>query len=280
MLINLGLKRFELFTDSADLFPDIRGVDGGITVTSFKDGYTGEIDYYINNKYGGKYGLGIKFFSNEFERDIYNNIFSKCKNNIRYRVEGNIGSLGTSEFGYNKAKHLELLEETDDNMIEPILVWAAIGFGKGVRYQWRYIEKGQLSGLQGDILKSRKVMISKVGVAITGNKKAVGFNGIPQIVDKNVIGENVLFIFPENDTDYELQLIKSYFMTKTVRFLMSITQKDLCVRGFENVPDYTFFIDKLNGELFTDEFLYKYFNFSEELIAHIERCVSEKKEIE
>ena len=65
-------------------------------------------------------------------------------------------------------------------------------------------------------------------------------------------------------------------MTKTARFLMSITQKDLYVRGFENIPDYTYFINSLKKGLFTDEFFYKKFNFSKELIEYINSKISDK----
>ena len=119
-------------------------------------------------------------------------------------------------------------------------------------------------------------MIDKKGHAITLGRGNV-INNVPQIVDAvSTASGDVLFIIPEHDTDYELQLIKSYFMTRTVRFLMSITQKDLYVRGFENVPDYTLFVPVLNGEIFTDEFLYKYYNFSDALIDKINTAVSNK----
>ena len=66
------------------------------------------------------------------------------------------------------------------------------------------------------------------------------------------------------------------FITETVRFLMTITQKDLCVRGFENVPDYLYFRDDLGGGLFSDEYFYGRFGFSRELVDHIESSISEK----
>ena len=70
---------------------------------------------------------------------------------------------------------------------------------------------------------------------------------------------------------------------------MSLTQKDLCVRGFENIPDYTYFINdmkdpKYNNKMFenklgllTDEYFYKKFNFSQELIDYIESHISPKE---
>lgn len=57
---------------------------------------------------------------------------------------------------------------------------------------------------------------------------------------------------------------------------MSITQKDLYVRGFKNIPDYTLFIKKLNGELFSYEWFYKNYKFSDELKKHIESSITTK----
>ena len=160
----------------------------------------------------------------------------------------------------------------------PIAIWAAGGFGKSTRYDWYFIEKNLLGKIPDALLGTRKVLLSKVGVAIT-DKKAVGINGVPQIVEKQAIGENVFFVIPDNDNDYELQVIKSMFMTKTVRYLMSITQKDLYVRGFENIPDYTYFLPLLNGQLVSDDWIYKHFGFSEELVKYIESHVSPKIDI-
>ena len=66
------------------------------------------------------------------------------------------------------------------------------------------------------------------------------------------------------------------FLSKTIRFLMTLTQKDLYVRGFENIPDYKWFMEIFKDETLNDTNLYKKFNFSRELIEHIERSVSEK----
>jgi hypothetical protein len=119
-------------------------------------------------------------------------------------------------------------------------------------------------------------MIDKKGHAI-GDVSGNIINNIPQIVEKNAIASgDVLFVIPKSDTDYDLKLIQSLFMTKTARFLMSITQKDLYVRGFENIPDYTMFINELDGKLFSDDWFYKKYNFSRELIEHIERSISKK----
>ena len=155
-------------------------------------------------------------------------------------------------------------------------IWANMSHGKGSRFGWHYIDIEVLDKIPAVLLNSRKVMLDKKGHAITSGKGNV-INNIPQIVEKNEIASgDVLFALPEYDTDYDLDLIRSLFITKTARFLMTITQKDLYVRGFENIPDYAVFKEKLAGELFTDDWFYKEYNFSQQLIDHIESTVSAK----
>ena len=120
-------------------------------------------------------------------------------------------------------------------------------------------------------------LISKNGHAITTGKNNI-FNNSAEIVEANAIASgDVYFIIPDNSNDEnELLLIKSLIETKTARFLMSISQKGLVVRGFENIPHYSYFKEKLSGKLFTDKFFYQEFHFSNELINHIEENISEK----
>ena len=280
-IIESGLKYFIYFPNSTDVFT-VNGIkiDGGISITLFESKYNKSITYSIKNSVDkAEYKMDSVFLSNEFEIEAYNKVVNTADfSSVKHRIFGNIGSLGSSEYGYNKSKHIDKLTDIKEELIHPIKIWANMSFGKGTRFDWHYIEKDELENVPDILFSSRKVMLDKKGHSLSFGRGNV-INNIPQIVDKGASASgDVLFVFPENDTDYELQLIKSYFMTKTVRFLMSIIQKDLYVRGFENVPDYTYFIDKLDGALVTDAFLYKYYGFSEELIKHIEECVSEKKE--
>ena len=276
-IISSGLCYFNYFENSADIFPGI-GVDGGITITVFKADYNGDIEYAINGQVCGVFQDGKMFFSNRFEEECYEKIHQEIRNvgTMLERVLGNIGSLGGSEFGYHKHTQIYQLRDASDELEEPIQIWANNGFGKGSRFGWHYIEKSELKNIPPKLFSSRKVMIDKKGHSL-GSGSGNIINNIPQIVPaKSTASGDVLFIYPEKDTDTDLRLIKSLFMTKTARFLMSITQKDLYARGFENIPDYTFFISLLKNEEFTDEFFYKNFNFSDELIEHIENHVSAK----
>ena len=102
-------------------------------------------------------------------------------------------------------------------------------------------------------------------------------NNLPQICDRSVTGNAVFFVVPKTEIERELQLIKSLFMTKTARYLMCITQDSLHVRGFENIPDYLELAKLLpEDKLFTDDWFYKTFDFSEGLINEIETRVSPK----
>ena len=279
MIMESGLKSFNYFPDASKVFYDVL-IDGGVSITCFKNGYEGDIKYYNNGEDFGTFKDGEKFISNKFEAEAYRKIFTYFENvlTIEHRIIGNIGSLGGGEYGYSKTKHIDYLSSTNENMEEPLLVWANNGFGKGARFDWHYIDKKKLSNVPEKVLSSRKVLIDKKGHSISTGRGNI-INNIPKIVDALAIASgDVLFVFPENENDYELELIKSMFMTKTVRFLMSITQKDLYVRGFENVPDYTMFMPLLDGKLFTDEWFYKTFNFSNDLVKWIDTHVSPKKE--
>lgn len=276
-ILQSGLKSFNYYSNSTDIFPNV-GIDGGVTITLFKNGYKGEITHYNNGVDNGIYHDGEMFFSNPFEEEAYKKIHKLLPENktMLDRILGNIGSLGGSEFGYHKHTQIDSLKTSSDGMKEPVAIWANSGFGKGTRFAWHYIEKSVLEGYPEQLFKTRKVMIDKKGHSLgfgTGNI----INNIPQIVEKNATASgDVLFVIPEKDSDEDLNLIRSLFISKTARFLMSITQKDLYARGFENIPDYTLFKPLLNGQLFSDKFFYETFGFSDELINHIETSVSAK----
>lgn len=276
-IIDRGLAKFWYYPNANNIFNNVE-VDGGLTITLSKPGYVGDIDYYINDTLKGQFDSSVKFLSNEHEEEIFNILNpEKCGGaTMASRVVGNIGSLGGSEYGYSKTMHVKFLQDTPKGLVNPIRIWANSGSGKGSRFGWHYIDSKVINPIPKAILESRKVMLDKKGHAIITGKGNV-INNIPQIVDKDVIASgDVLFIIPSKDTEYDLNLIKSMFMTKTVRFLMTITQKDLYVRGFENIPDYTFFAKQLDGSLFTDEWFYDKYSFSPNLIAHIESSVSGK----
>ncbi len=276
-IITAGLVNFKYFPNANDIFHQVE-IDGGVTITLFKKGYSGDIDYAINGKPKGVLDPNVKFLSNEYEEEIYG-ILNPEKfdgKTIQDRIVGNIGSLGGGDFGYNKSKHIKLLKKSPEGLEKPVKIWANSGSGKGSRFEWHYIDLKEIDPVPKVILSSRKVMLDKKGHAITTGRGNV-INNIPQIVEKNVIASgDVLFVIPNEDTEYHLELIKSMFLTKTVRFLMTITQKDLYVRGFENILDYTTFIDSLNGALFTDKWFYDKYNFSPNLINHIEGSISDK----
>jgi superfamily II DNA or RNA helicase len=276
-IVNSGLKKFDYYPNATKLFPTV-SIDGGITITTFQKKYKGKIKYSIEGKPYGYYDKNKIFISNLFEAEIlekFKTLFVTNKT-MQDRIVGNIGSLGGSEFGYSKTDHVSKLRKTSRGLTKPIKIWANSDSGKGSRFYWHFIGKDVLKDIPKEIFTTRKVMIDKKGHAISGGSGNI-FNNKPVIVDKEVIASgDVLFVLPEYDKDRDLELIKSLFMTKTARFLMSITQKDLYVRGFNNIPDYTLFISKLNGKLFSDKWFYKNYKFSDKLIKHIESSVSAK----
>ncbi len=278
-IIDSGLKRFDFYPDATKLFPAVT-IDGGVCITIFQKNFRGKISYSIESKPYGYYHKTEQFFSNPFEKEILDKLKPLLNEGktMRDRIVGNIGSLGGSEFGYSKNKHKDKLQKSSEKLSQPVKIWANNGSGKGTRFGWFYIDKTVLNKIPHEILSTRKVMLDKKGHAIAGKSGNI-FNNNPKIVEKNTIASgDVLFVLPEKDDDYHLDLIRSLFMTKTARFLMSITQKDLYVRGFDNIPDYILYIDELDGKLFTDEWLYEKYKFTDELKLHIESSVSSKKE--
>lgn len=276
IILNSGLTGFKYYPNASDIFNGV-SIDGGVTVTMFREGYSGDVKYSVNGNDKGIFRDDEKFFSNEFEEEAYNKIFVTMNTkDISHRILGNIGSLASSEFGYSKHTQIDKLTDDASTLSNPIAIWANSSYGKGTRFAWHYIDESELKNVPDGLLTHRKVMLDKKGHSIVHGKGNI-FNNIPKIVKaKATASGDVLFVLPDNDTDYELQLIKSFFMTKTVRFLMSISQKDLYVRGFENVPDYVSFVQMLNGNLFTDKFFNDTFGLSSELISHIDRYVSDK----
>jgi hypothetical protein len=276
-ILNSGLISFDYYPNSSQIFKGVE-IDGGLTITQFRENYNGKITYIREGNTIGEYKIGEKFLSNEYEEEIFKLLNPSLfgGKNMSSRIIGNIGSLGGGEFGYKKSKHLEFLKESEDGMKNPLRIWANKGYGKGERFSWHFIDSASLDSIPKNLLLTRKVMIDKKGHAITSGKGNV-MNNKPQIVDiLSIASGDVLFVMPENDLDYDLKLIRSLFLTKTARFLMTITQKDLYVRGFENIPDYTYFIPLLDGKLFSDKFFYDNFNFSEGLIEHIEKNITPK----
>lgn len=245
--------------------------------TFFEKNYEGDIFYSINGIEKGIFTQNERIFINEYEEEIYEKIIKKYNGEtfMDRRIFGNIGSLGGSEFGYQKTTMIKLLKDSPQGLEDPIKIWANSGHGKGSRFSWHYIDNKHVTP-PAEIMKTRKVMIDKKGHAITKGRGNV-INNKPQILDKKTIASgDVLFVIPEIDDSNHLKFIKNMFLSKTIRFLMTLTQKDLYVRGFENIPDYKWFMEVFKDETLNDTNLYKKFNFSRELIEHIERSVSEK----
>ena len=278
MIINNGLYFFNWYMDCGDIFSGTC-ITGGITVTCFRKGYKDEIHYSVDETNIDKiYTAGELVKADAFMEEAYSKVWDGSEYfDIEHRVKGNRG-VSSPEFGYDKPAHKDFLSKSPEGMTNPIKIWANVK-GKGDHREWWYIEKDKLNHIPEEILKTRKVMITKVGYNpnFEGESHSVIKVPLTQICEANSTADGMFFILPEIDDDYHLELIKSFFTTKTVRFLMYITQGfDIVVRGFENVPDYTYFIEELNGELFTDEFFYNKFNFSEELINHIEKVIKAK----
>jgi len=272
-IINSGLEKFEYYENSSDLFPNT-GINAGISITNFKKDYKGKTGCYINNQ-KTEYDPEKKFAKNTEEIELHNVLDSYTSFMDKYLIKGKVE--------FNKKD----LNKDKKSIKSPIKVWTNIGTGKGSKNEWYFIDKN-------NIKVDNTILVNKVMVSITGHhEKGDMFSGLPEIVDKNSVSTHHFFFKPENDTAYELELIKSLLMTKTARALMGFTQKNFHTDGFENIPDYTLFIKDLNSSqynndkfidkdgskkgLFTDEFFYSKFSFSQDLIDYIENNISSKE---
>ena len=279
-LLNHNLRQFKYYTNAEYCFSGL-SIDGGISITFFDKQYKKNPNYYVNDEYFGEYTPESIVFVSEFEQEAYDKIFNKL--NRQYTMEtykkGNI-HIGTGMYGFNKNKHNKFLTKDKSTLKEPVAVWAnTVIKNSAGSFELYYIEKNKLDKVPDWLYSSRKVMIINHGISCSSTDNGNAFHNIPFICDKLSTGDNVLWFFPKNDTDRELQLIKSLLMTKTARFLMGIKQKDRCCVGFDCIPDYLELAKLLpEDELFTDKWFYKTFNFSEGLINEIETRVSPKVE--
>ena len=277
---DLKCNSFKYYPNAEDVF-SIGGlqIGGGISITFFNKNNTKEPIYYVNDVNMGNYHINDKIFSSLFEQEAYSKIFNKLDNtNTMSSYIYSMATLGYHAFEYIKDCNNDYIKDTPDNMKNPIKIWITKNTGRGVsKFKWYFIDKEYLVNIP-DKLYSKKVMISSMGYGSAATQNNV-FNHNPEICDNNQIGMGSFFIIPVNERERELQLIKSLFMTRTARYLMLITQKTMYVCGFENVPDYLELAKLLpEDQLFSDEWFYKTFDFSKELINEIETRVSEKVE--
>ena len=292
LVTNYHLKTFKYYSNSNDIFSNVN-IDGGISITEFDSTYNKEPTYYVDDEYKGIFDKNAIMFSNKYFEETFFKVFCKIngikyqttnqninENNMLKYVKGSIGSgVGNNIFGFSKDKNGDKVKESSAGMKNPVKCWANLSqeMRKG-KFSWYYIELDDLLDYPDYLFSSRKVMITAVGNGIYGGKGNV-INNLPQICDAKSTGSGILWIFPKNNNDRELNLIKSLFMTKTARYLMSIKQKGRFVNGFDCVPDYLELAKLLPEDaLFTDEWFYKTFNFSEGLINEIETRVSPKVE--
>lgn len=283
-IIDSGLSQIIYYTDS--VFDNV-DIDGGISIVLIsefdrsKRDTERKIKISKNNGVYKQWNPNDKFFLNSMEEGIYSMVEDKLSVTMNDRVVGNLGSIGSVYFGVSKNDFEQILVNNKEEVTSPVKIWANKGFGKGTRYDWYFADESSLSKVPIKLLKSNKVMIDKVGHADTSKEKNNIFNNLPVVLNPNEISlGNQFYLIPDNDTVEDCLLIKSYMMTRFVRMLMNVTQKDLYVRGLDNVPDYALLKDDLlaDGETeFSDEWLFKYFDLTNEMIEYIKLRISVKK---
>lgn len=279
-IVDKGLRKIIYYTNS--VFDNV-SIDGGISITlisSVKESSDETILISKNDSDFKNWNPSDKFFLNDMEESIYTVVEKYLNTTMNDYVVGNLGSLGSIYFGVTKDDYDEIFFDNKDKISSPVKVWANKGRGKGTRYKWYYSDESSLPKVPKDLLKSYKIMIDKTGNAPVNKNNNNIFNNEPRVLNPNEIGIGTHFYLVPIDNDIDnCLLIKSYMKTRFVRMLMNITQKDLYVRGLDNVPDYAQLVEKLQEDglnEFTDEWLFKHFEFTEEMIEYTKLRISKK----
>lgn len=263
-MIACNLKTFNLFPEGKEVFEGTN-IAGGIAITYYEDEFIGDINGYVKGNYSGVYKSNMPFFIG-YKGEVYNKVFNNIQTNMLQYV---LGTGYTCKCGYKKGINTDKLHDTDNGMINPIRIRCSKikANGGANRWDWFFIEKADL------IDPAPEVFLDKLAVGNIGPTKVDkqwGVCGI-DILDSKTIMDGCYFIIPKNNTEKERELIYSLICTKTARYLMTILQKSIHVKGFEYIPDYLELAKLLpEDQLFTDEWFYKTFNFSKECINEIE----------
>ena len=206
-MVSNGLKLFKLYTNSDNIFPTLRGIDGGVAITMFEQNYSDKITFAVDSDNTIRiYDINNKILLNKYEEEIYTKAFANIDtdNNMSKYVLGNAGSLGSKELGYNKWDLLQYVQNTPDGLLEPIKVYTNDSLKlKTGKYIWGYIEKSKLLKYPDVLFRSKKILLSKIGGAINPNGVTTLYNKYPQICDANSTTQNHFFIYPDpiNNTD-------------------------------------------------------------------------------
>lgn len=252
-------------------------IDVGITITYYNGTKNNTYQKYPHNSIK-ILNKNTKFFYNDEDETLYDITLPYLNQygNMSKYMFGQTGTLRNLNSYLSKHELRNLVTQFPSNNSD-IRVWFNNGFGKGSRSEWQYLRKEYLN-IPEYLYYTRKVMIEKTGHAnINGGNI---FNNLPRIIENNEINlGNQFLILPKNDTDEELEWIVSLFKSKFARALMYITQKDLFVRGIDNIPDYYELGQLLKEDelsSFTDKWLYKKFNIPDNVIDYIESKITVK----
>lgn len=117
-MLNNHLTYFRFYEDSNSVFPSLRGIQGGVTITYFDEDYTDTplFDVFDSN-YSGRYDVRRKIFISRFEEELYDKIWNKftavpsMQNHVMLRG-----------FGYDKWTMLSKTKKSNIDMKEPIYI--------------------------------------------------------------------------------------------------------------------------------------------------------------
>lgn len=279
-VVDLGVKKIIIFYSR--VFDDAN-VDGGVSINYFERKLMksnpkargiilrSDSGFNVDN-----WHPELKFFANSIEEEFYKLVESYLGTTmLDYKTNSNY-----RQYGYNKYNFSDVLVESSDGMKRPLRIWANFGLGKQSRNAWYYMERDKATKLPEDFINCYRVMIDMTGHADVSKNVNNIFNNLPVILHPDEMTFSRQYIFkPASDSLDDCRFIVSYMRTRFARMLMYITQKDLSVRGFENVPDYVPLMKELALEgktEVTDEWLYEKFKVPQRLRDYCEEHISPK----
>jgi len=176
----------------------------------------------------------------------------------------------------NENKSLNVKEKRESS--KDIEIWYKKDVGKSGKNKWYFVDRKDIP--EGKIIDEWKVMITSDGHAEQTESKPQGiFNNLAQVLSPMQITTNRPFLLKVKD-EKEGKLLAQYANSRFFRRLLHIRAKSNSIAQtcFELVPDIEEFSNKFYTEKPNniDEFLFKFYNLSEETINDIFKRISEK----
>jgi site-specific DNA-methyltransferase (adenine-specific) len=282
------IKKIIDIHDASECFPKHGGnIDGGVCIFLYDKHYNGVCEYSIqkNNNITDTLLRDLKKDSSiAFVRDIktYNivsQVLNKLDNKYRFFFEDKDNSIVAAKtpFGLTNRCALGAKNQSNKNYLPHELEQNEKYKIKVYGYDYRLDDKkcNDIIYIEDNKDLKLKEVINKYNILVPA---AYGNNNIadgkvvyptPIIAEPGSVATEKYISIGCCDTEQEALSLQSYLMTKTIMFLIAAIKntKNITRNTFAYVP-----IMDLNIT-YTDEYLYKLFDFTEEQIDYIEKTI-------